>query len=90
MLYPILSLIALELVNIHVVHGKNSYEYLKFFKLFLQYMENLVAYKGLFDQGSSSVSLQPSDLLFRSLCEPQAGSHPETKWPQQSGPSTMT
>ena len=27
MLYPILLLIALELVNIHVVHGKNTYGY---------------------------------------------------------------
>ncbi|KAF3819717.1 hypothetical protein GH733_015226 [Mirounga leonina] len=43
-LYPILSLIVLELVNIHVVHGKKSYEYLKFLKMFLQYAENLVAY----------------------------------------------
>ncbi|KAM6181933.1 endoplasmic reticulum membrane-associated RNA degradation protein [Erethizon dorsatum] len=46
-LYLILLLIALELVNIHFVHGKNTYEYqqyLKFFKSVLQYSENLVAY----------------------------------------------
>ncbi|XP_034847867.1 endoplasmic reticulum membrane-associated RNA degradation protein-like isoform X4 [Mirounga leonina] len=46
-LYLILLLIALELVNIHVVHGKNTYEYqqyLKFLKSILQYTENLVTY----------------------------------------------
>ncbi|XP_073750344.1 endoplasmic reticulum membrane-associated RNA degradation protein isoform X2 [Callorhinus ursinus] len=46
-LYLILLLIALELVNIHVVHGKNTYEYqqyLKFLKSILQYVENLVTY----------------------------------------------
>ncbi|XP_010627213.1 endoplasmic reticulum membrane-associated RNA degradation protein isoform X3 [Fukomys damarensis] len=46
-LYLILLLVALELVNIHFVHGKNTYEYhqyLKFFKSVLQYSENLVAY----------------------------------------------
>ncbi|XP_021103269.1 endoplasmic reticulum membrane-associated RNA degradation protein isoform X3 [Heterocephalus glaber] len=46
-LYLILLLIALELVNIHFVHGKNTYDYqqyLKFFKSVLQYSENLVAY----------------------------------------------
>uniref|UniRef100_A0A452R2V1 ER membrane associated RNA degradation n=2 Tax=Ursus americanus TaxID=9643 RepID=A0A452R2V1_URSAM len=46
-LYLILLLIALELVNIHVVHGKNTYEYqqyLKFLKSILRYTENLVVY----------------------------------------------
>nr|XP_055185769.1 endoplasmic reticulum membrane-associated RNA degradation protein isoform X4 [Nyctereutes procyonoides] len=46
-LYLILLLIALELVNIHAVCGKNTSEYqqyLKFLKSILQYMENLVAY----------------------------------------------
>nr|XP_035960259.1 endoplasmic reticulum membrane-associated RNA degradation protein isoform X9 [Halichoerus grypus] len=46
-LYLILLLIALELVNIHVVRGKNTYEYqqyLKFLKSILQYTENLVTY----------------------------------------------
>ncbi|XP_023110385.2 endoplasmic reticulum membrane-associated RNA degradation protein isoform X2 [Felis catus] len=46
-LYLILLLIALELVNIHVVHGKNTCEYqqyLKFLKSILQYTENLVVY----------------------------------------------
>ncbi|XP_045356306.1 endoplasmic reticulum membrane-associated RNA degradation protein isoform X4 [Leopardus geoffroyi] len=46
-LYLILLLIALELVNIHVVHGKNACEYqqyLKFLKSILQYTENLVVY----------------------------------------------
>ncbi|XP_039076956.1 endoplasmic reticulum membrane-associated RNA degradation protein isoform X4 [Hyaena hyaena] len=43
-LYLILLLIALELVNIHVVCGKTTYEYqqyLKFLKSLLRYMENL-------------------------------------------------
>lgn len=43
----ILLLIALELVNIHAVHGKSAYEYqqyLKFLKSILQYTENLVAH----------------------------------------------
>ncbi|KAF6270203.1 ER membrane associated RNA degradation [Rhinolophus ferrumequinum] len=43
----ILLLIALELVNIPVVHGKNTYEYqqyLKFLKSILQYTENLEAH----------------------------------------------
>lgn len=31
-LYLILLLIALELVNIHVVHGKNTYEYQQYLK----------------------------------------------------------
>ncbi|XP_063480040.1 endoplasmic reticulum membrane-associated RNA degradation protein isoform X14 [Symphalangus syndactylus] len=51
LLSPVLSLIllliALELVNIHAVCGKNVHEYqqyLKFVKSILQYMENLVAY----------------------------------------------
>ncbi|XP_021572987.1 endoplasmic reticulum membrane-associated RNA degradation protein isoform X2 [Carlito syrichta] len=46
-LYLVLVLIALELVNIHVVCGKSAYEYqqyLKFLKSILQYTENLVAY----------------------------------------------
>ncbi|XP_013366194.1 PREDICTED: endoplasmic reticulum membrane-associated RNA degradation protein isoform X2 [Chinchilla lanigera] len=46
-LYLTLLLIALELVNIHFVHGKNAYEYqqyLKFLKSVLQYSENLVVY----------------------------------------------
>ncbi|XP_076977018.1 endoplasmic reticulum membrane-associated RNA degradation protein isoform X3 [Tamandua tetradactyla] len=46
-LYLILLLIALELVNIHVIHGKNTSEYqqyLKFLKSILQYTENLVTY----------------------------------------------
>ncbi|XP_029079305.1 endoplasmic reticulum membrane-associated RNA degradation protein isoform X2 [Monodon monoceros] len=47
MLYLILLLIALELVNIHVVLGKNTSEYqqyLRFLKSILQYTENLAAY----------------------------------------------
>ncbi|XP_055247673.1 endoplasmic reticulum membrane-associated RNA degradation protein isoform X3 [Gorilla gorilla gorilla] len=51
LLSPVLSLIllliALELVNIHAVCGKNAHEYqqyLKFVKSILQYTENLVAY----------------------------------------------
>ncbi|XP_059885597.1 endoplasmic reticulum membrane-associated RNA degradation protein isoform X4 [Delphinus delphis] len=47
MLYLILLLIALELVNIHVVLGKNTSEYqqyLRFLKSVLQYTENLAAY----------------------------------------------
>ncbi|ELK09997.1 hypothetical protein PAL_GLEAN10013324, partial [Pteropus alecto] len=47
MLYLILLLIALELVNIHMVHGKNAHEYqqyLKFLKSLLQYTENLAAH----------------------------------------------
>ncbi|XP_039737875.1 endoplasmic reticulum membrane-associated RNA degradation protein isoform X3 [Pteropus medius] len=47
MLYLILLLIALELVNIHMVHGKNALEYqqyLKFLKSLLQYTENLAAH----------------------------------------------
>ncbi|XP_058291679.1 endoplasmic reticulum membrane-associated RNA degradation protein isoform X7 [Hylobates moloch] len=51
LLSPVLSLIlllmALELVNIHAVCGKNVHEYqqyLKFVKSILQYTENLVAY----------------------------------------------
>ncbi|XP_068407290.1 endoplasmic reticulum membrane-associated RNA degradation protein isoform X7 [Eschrichtius robustus] len=47
MLYLILLLIALELVNIHVVLGKNTSEYqqyLRFLKSILQYTENLEAY----------------------------------------------
>nr|KAF6504968.1 ER membrane associated RNA degradation [Rousettus aegyptiacus] len=46
-LYLILLLIALELVNIHMVHGKNAHEYqqyLKFLKSLLQYTENLAAH----------------------------------------------
>nr|XP_058145707.1 endoplasmic reticulum membrane-associated RNA degradation protein isoform X3 [Dasypus novemcinctus] len=46
-LHLILLLVALELVNIHVVHGKSTYEYqqyLKFLKSVLQYTENLVTY----------------------------------------------
>ncbi|XP_032506895.1 endoplasmic reticulum membrane-associated RNA degradation protein isoform X6 [Phocoena sinus] len=46
-LYLILLLIALELVNIHVVLGKNTSEYqqyLRFLKSVLQYTENLAAY----------------------------------------------
>lgn len=46
-LYLILLLIALELVNIHVVLGKSTHEYqqyLKFLKSILQYVENLVVY----------------------------------------------
>ncbi|XP_062953170.1 endoplasmic reticulum membrane-associated RNA degradation protein isoform X4 [Cynocephalus volans] len=46
-LFLILLLIALELVNVHVVHGKSTYEYqqyLKFLKSILQYTENLVVY----------------------------------------------
>ncbi|XP_057596077.1 endoplasmic reticulum membrane-associated RNA degradation protein isoform X3 [Hippopotamus amphibius kiboko] len=47
MLYLILLLIALELVNIHMVLGKNTSEYqqyLRFLKSVLQYTENLAAY----------------------------------------------
>ncbi|XP_059971285.1 endoplasmic reticulum membrane-associated RNA degradation protein isoform X13 [Mesoplodon densirostris] len=47
MLYLILLLIALELVNIYVVLGKNTSEYqqyLRFLKSVLQYTENLAAY----------------------------------------------
>uniref|UniRef100_A0A8C6CW19 ER membrane associated RNA degradation n=1 Tax=Moschus moschiferus TaxID=68415 RepID=A0A8C6CW19_MOSMO len=47
MLYLILLLIALELINIHMVLGKNASEYqqyLRFFKCVLQYTENLAAY----------------------------------------------
>ncbi|XP_023377506.1 endoplasmic reticulum membrane-associated RNA degradation protein [Pteropus vampyrus] len=47
MLYLILLLIALELVNVHMVHGKNALEYqqyLKFLKSLLQYTENLAAH----------------------------------------------
>ncbi|XP_023370426.1 endoplasmic reticulum membrane-associated RNA degradation protein isoform X4 [Otolemur garnettii] len=47
MLSLILLLVTLELVNIHVVHGKTACEcqqYLKFLKWILQYTENLVAY----------------------------------------------
>ncbi|XP_045860321.1 endoplasmic reticulum membrane-associated RNA degradation protein isoform X2 [Meles meles] len=47
MLHLILLLIALELVNIHMVCGKNPREYqqyLKFLKSVLQYTENLGAY----------------------------------------------
>ncbi|XP_024600638.1 endoplasmic reticulum membrane-associated RNA degradation protein isoform X2 [Neophocaena asiaeorientalis asiaeorientalis] len=46
-LYLILLLVALELVNIHVVLGKNTSEYqqyLRFLKSVLQYTENLAAY----------------------------------------------
>lgn len=46
-LYLILFLIALELVNIHAVCGKNAQEYqqyLKFLKSVLRYTENLVTY----------------------------------------------
>ncbi|XP_065744850.1 endoplasmic reticulum membrane-associated RNA degradation protein isoform X2 [Phocoena phocoena] len=46
-LYLILLLVALELVNIHVVLGKNTSEYqqyLRFLKSILQYTENLAAY----------------------------------------------
>ncbi|XP_037673536.1 endoplasmic reticulum membrane-associated RNA degradation protein isoform X2 [Choloepus didactylus] len=46
-LYLILLFIALELVSIHFVHEKNTYEYqqyLKFLKSILQYTENLVTY----------------------------------------------
>lgn len=45
MLYLILLLIALELVNIHVIQGKGTQEhqqYLRFLKSILQYTENLV------------------------------------------------
>uniref|UniRef100_A0A8D0UN85 ER membrane associated RNA degradation n=1 Tax=Sus scrofa TaxID=9823 RepID=A0A8D0UN85_PIG len=47
MLYLILLLIALELVNIHLVHGKNTLEYqqyLRFLKSVLRYTENLATY----------------------------------------------
>ncbi|XP_055288873.1 endoplasmic reticulum membrane-associated RNA degradation protein isoform X2 [Moschus berezovskii] len=47
MLYLILLLIALELINIHMVLGKNASEYqqyLRFLKCVLQYTENLAAY----------------------------------------------
>ncbi|XP_038956013.1 endoplasmic reticulum membrane-associated RNA degradation protein isoform X2 [Rattus norvegicus] len=51
LLCPVLSLIllllALELVSVHAVHGKDAQErqqYLRFLKLILQYTENLVAY----------------------------------------------
>ncbi|XP_023567765.1 endoplasmic reticulum membrane-associated RNA degradation protein isoform X4 [Octodon degus] len=46
-LYLILLLVALELVSVHSVHGKNTCEYqqyLKFCKSVLQYSENLEAY----------------------------------------------
>ncbi|XP_024852301.1 endoplasmic reticulum membrane-associated RNA degradation protein isoform X6 [Bos taurus] len=46
MLYLILLLIALELINIHMVLGKNASEYqqyLRFLKCILQYTENLAA-----------------------------------------------
>ncbi|KAK2489735.1 hypothetical protein MC885_006653 [Smutsia gigantea] len=46
-LYLILLLIALELINIHVVCAKNTHDYqqyLKFLKSILQYTENLVVY----------------------------------------------
>lgn len=46
MLYLILLLIALELINIHMVLGKNASEYqqyLRFLKCVLQYTENLAA-----------------------------------------------
>uniref|UniRef100_A0A8C3WIC5 ER membrane associated RNA degradation n=1 Tax=Catagonus wagneri TaxID=51154 RepID=A0A8C3WIC5_9CETA len=46
-LYLILLLITLELVNIHLVHGKNTLEYqqyLRFLKSILQYTENLATY----------------------------------------------
>ncbi|XP_070590002.1 endoplasmic reticulum membrane-associated RNA degradation protein isoform X2 [Erythrolamprus reginae] len=43
----VLILITMELVNIHMICRKNTFEcqrYLKFFKLILQYIENLVTY----------------------------------------------
>lgn len=46
-LYLVLLLLALELVNVHVVLGKSTPErqhYLRFLKLILQYTENLAAY----------------------------------------------
>nr|XP_020736260.1 endoplasmic reticulum membrane-associated RNA degradation protein isoform X5 [Odocoileus virginianus texanus] len=47
MLYLILLLIVLELINIHMILGKNASEYqqyLRFLKCVLQYTENLAAY----------------------------------------------
>lgn len=67
MLHLILLLIALELVNIHMVCGKNPCEYqqyLKFLKSILQYTEKLVAYTSQErNKWSETISLTRAALL---------------------------
>ncbi|XP_029800578.1 endoplasmic reticulum membrane-associated RNA degradation protein isoform X5 [Suricata suricatta] len=71
-LYLILLLIALELVNIHVVRGKTTYEYqqyLKFLKSILQYTENLVVYTSQQrNKWSEAITLTRTALVKGSLC----------------------
>ncbi|XP_059032438.1 endoplasmic reticulum membrane-associated RNA degradation protein isoform X4 [Mustela lutreola] len=66
-LHLILLLIALELVNIHMVCGKNPCEYqqyLKFLKSILQYTEKLVAYTSQErNKWSETISLTRAALL---------------------------
>ncbi|XP_023488863.1 endoplasmic reticulum membrane-associated RNA degradation protein isoform X2 [Equus caballus] len=66
-LYLILLLIAVEMVNIHELPGKNAHEYqqyLKFLKSVLQYTENLVAYTSQErNKWAEAVSLTHSALL---------------------------